>query len=131
MNAVLERQNRPYTFFKMTLSTCPECLKIIQAQVVFEENKVYFLKFCPDHGHSRALVSEDAEYYRDAFQFIRAGNKPHKFSTEVKAGCPTDCGLCPDHQQHTCLPIVEITDYCNLTCPVCIVNNKYTNHMSL
>ena len=54
------RGTRPYTFYKMTMSTCPECLKVVQAQVVFQENKVYFLKHCPAHGHSKALVSEDA-----------------------------------------------------------------------
>lgn len=130
MSATLEREFRPYTFFKMTMSTCPECLKVIQAQVVFEDNKVYFLKHCPEHGPSKALVSEDAEYYQNAFQYIRPGSKPLHFSTAVKDGCPTDCGLCPSHQQHTCLPIIEITDFCNLECPVCIVNNQYSNHMS-
>ena len=125
------REFRPYTFFKMTMSTCPECLKIIQAQVVFQDNKVYFLKHCPEHGESKAMVSEDAEYYRNAFRFITAGSKPLEFSTEVKEGCPTDCGLCPSHQQHTCLPIIEVTDHCNLECPICIVDNQYSNHMSL
>ncbi len=125
-----KRENRPYTFFKMTMSTCPTCLKTVQAQVVFEDNKVYFLKFCKEHGHSKALVSEDAEYYQNAFQFIRPGTKPLRFQTAVKEGCPTDCGLCPAHQQHTCLPIIEITDHCNLECPVCIVNNKDSVHMS-
>lgn len=129
--AQAEREFRDYTFFKMTMSTCPDCLKVIQAQVVFQDNKVYFLKHCPEHGASRALVSEDAEYYAGAFQYIRPGSKPLHFSTAVDQGCPTDCGLCPSHQQHTCLPIVEITDFCNLECPVCIVNNQYTNHMSM
>jgi uncharacterized radical SAM superfamily Fe-S cluster-containing enzyme len=131
MPEIRTREDRNHTFFKMTMSTCPECLKVIQAQVVFEGNLVFFLKFCPEHGRSKALVSEDAEYYQNAFQYIRAGSKPLKFSTEVKEGCPTDCGLCPDHQQHTCLPIIEITDHCNLECPICIVNNQYSNHIPL
>jgi 7,8-dihydro-6-hydroxymethylpterin dimethyltransferase len=126
-----QREFRPYTFFKMTMSTCPECLAVIQAQVVFRDNKVYFLKHCPAHGASEALVSEDAEYYRDAFKYILPGSKPLHFSTAIDKGCPTDCGLCPAHQQHTCLPIIEITDHCNLKCPVCIVNNQYSNHMSV
>src|SRR5689334_16416078 len=117
MDSAVVREDRPYTFFKMTMSTCPECLKVIPAQVVFQDGKVYFLKHCPEHGHSRALVSEDAEYYRNAFSFARAGSMPLHFSTAIKAGCPTDCGLCPAHQQHTCMPIVDITDHCNLQCP--------------
>ena len=44
---------------------------------------------------------------------------PLKFNTPIKYGCPYDCGLCPDHEQHSCLSLVEITDQCNLTCPVC------------
>jgi uncharacterized radical SAM superfamily Fe-S cluster-containing enzyme len=127
---VTERATRPYTFFKMTQSTCPVCIEIVQAQVVFEKNKVYFLKFCPKHGHSKALVSEDAEYYQNAYSFIRPGSIPNTFQTEVKDGCPKDCGMCPDHQQHTCLPIIEITDYCNLECPVCIVDNHDSVNIS-
>ncbi|MBD0286341.1 MAG: radical SAM protein, partial [Flavisolibacter sp.] len=34
-------------------------------------------------------------------------------------GCPYDCGLCVDHEQHSCLTVLEITDRCNLTCPTC------------
>ena len=37
------REDRPYTFYKMTMSTCPECLEVIQAQVVFQDDMVYFL----------------------------------------------------------------------------------------
>ena len=129
--AAAYRESRPYTFFKMTMSTCPECLKVLPAQVVFQDNHVYFLKHCPQHGASQAMVSEDAEYYRNAFNYAQPGTMPKHFSTAVAHGCPTDCGLCPSHQQHTCLPIVEITDHCNLNCPICIVDNQYSNHMTL
>src|SRR3954451_10216560 len=44
---------------------------------------------------------------------------PLKFNTPIRYGCAFDCGLCPDHEQHSCLTLVEITDQCNLTCPVC------------
>lgn len=131
INTCGDREYRDYLFYKMTRSTCPECLEIVDAQVVFKDNKVYFLKFCTKHGQSKALVSEDAEYYKRAYDFAMPGTKPLKFSTQVSKGCPTDCGLCPSHQQHTCLPIIEVTDYCNLECPICIVNNKHTTHMSL
>ncbi|MCX7258093.1 MAG: radical SAM protein [Polaromonas sp.] len=124
------REDRNGTFFKMTMSTCPECLKVIPAQVMIEDHKVYFDKFCPAHGASRALVSEDAQYYQNAYRYIRPGSKPLNFSSAIKEGCPTDCGLCPSHQQHTCLPIVEITYHCNLQCPICIVDNHDARHMT-
>ena len=117
------RADRDYVFFKHTTSTCPECLALVQTRVLIKDNKVYFKKFCQEHGESIALVEEDADYYINAYRFSRPGTMPLEFSTEVSAGCPSDCGLCPDHEQHTCVPIIEITDYCNLACPVCIVDN--------
>ena len=44
---------------------------------------------------------------------------PLHFNTPILHGCPYDCGLCPDHEQHSCLSIIEVTDACNLKCPVC------------
>jgi 7,8-dihydro-6-hydroxymethylpterin dimethyltransferase len=117
-------------FLKHTTSTCPGCLKLIAAKVVIRDSKVYFTKDCAQCGPSEALVSEDAKYYVDAYSFARAGTEPLHFATPVEKGCPTDCGTCGDHEQHTCLPIIEITDHCNLECPVCIVNNTNSNHLS-
>lgn len=117
-------------FFKTTTSTCPTCMDLLVVDVVVRNSKVYFKKNCPHCGPSEALVAEDANYYIGAYEYARAGTEPLKFSNEVKHGCPTDCGTCNDHEQHTCLPIVEITDHCNLECPICIVNNQYANHIS-
>jgi len=49
---------------------------------------------------------------------------PSHFGTPVKYGCPYDCGLCTDHEQHSCLSIVELTDRCNLTCPTCYASSS-------
>lgn len=118
--------------FKQTTSTCPECMKLTLADVVIRDGKVYFVKSCRHCGtESEALVSEDADYYVNAYTYARAGTEPFKFPQKAEHGCPTDCGTCNDHEQHTCLPIIEITDHCNLECPVCIVNNQYANHLSL
>jgi uncharacterized radical SAM superfamily Fe-S cluster-containing enzyme len=117
--------------FKHTTSTCPGCLALVEARVVIRKGEVYFLKDCARCGPSEALVSEDADYYVKAYAFARAGTEPLVFRGHVEHGCPTDCGTCDDHEQHTCLPIVEITDHCNLECPICIVDNQYSNHMSL
>ena len=48
---------------------------------------------------------------------------PLKFNSAVKAGCPDDCGICPNHQQHTCLAILEITESCNLSCNQCFAGS--------
>lgn len=116
--------------FKRTTSTCPECLALVEADVVIRGGKVYFKKTCAQCGPSEALVSEDAAYYVRAYAFARAGTQPLSYPTAAKHGCPTDCGLCDEHEQHTCLPIIEVTDHCNLECPICIVDNRYSTHMA-
>jgi hypothetical protein len=115
--------------FKHTTSTCPACLALVPAHVVLRKGQVFFLKDCARCGPSEAMVSEDADYYVKAYAFARAGTQPLKFRSDVEHGCPTDCGTCDDHEQHTCLPIVEVTDHCNLECPICIVDNQYSTHM--
>jgi 7,8-dihydro-6-hydroxymethylpterin dimethyltransferase len=115
--------------WKLTTSTCPGCLALIEARVVIRGGQVFFQKHCARCGPSEALVSEDAAYYVRAYGFARAGTEPLVFAAPVEHGCPTDCGTCNDHEQHTCLPIIEVTDHCNLECPVCIVDNQYSQHM--
>lgn len=116
--------------WKQTTSTCPKCLMLVEADVVMRGGRVYFAKDCRRCGPSEALVSEDAAYYARAYAFARAGTEPVEFRGTVDKGCPTDCGTCGDHEQHTCLPIIEITDHCNLECPVCIVDNQYSTHLA-
>lgn len=117
--------------FKRTTSVCPHCLQLLEVDVVLRGGKVWFRKQCGRCGPSEALVSEDALYYVRAYAFARAGTEPLHYSRKAEHGCPTDCGVCDEHEQHTCLPIVEVTDHCNLECPICIVNNRYSNHMPL
>jgi uncharacterized radical SAM superfamily Fe-S cluster-containing enzyme len=67
-------------------------------------------------------------------QTLKPGQMPLKFNTPIQYGCPFDCGLCPDHEQHSCLTLVEITDACNLNCPVCYSESgthRATQHRSL
>ncbi len=117
---------RKYTYYDYTISLCPECLKRIDAKIVFENNKVYMLKRCPEHGNSKVLIADDIEYYKNIRNFNKPSETPYKFNTDTHYGCPYDCGLCPDHEQHSCLTVVEITDRCNLTCPTCYAGSSPT-----
>ena len=111
---------RPYLFYDVAISICSTCYRRVDAKIVFEDGKVWMLKRCPEHGHERVLVADDVDYYRRAREvFIKMPEQPMVYNTPVKYGCPYDCGLCPDHEQHSCLALVEICDACNLTCPVC------------
>src|SRR5256885_16033183 len=57
------RRNRPYIYHNFTNSLCPTCLKAIQAKAILQNDKVYMLKTCPDHGPTRTLLSSDPAYY--------------------------------------------------------------------
>src|SRR5690606_2994256 len=124
---------RKYTYYDFTLSLCPECLKRIDTKIVFEENNVFMLKRCPEHGNSKVLIADDAEYYKNIRNYNKPSEMPHTFNTKTHYGCPYDCGLCPDHEQHSCLTIVEVTDRCNLTCPTCYAGSSptYGRHRTL
>jgi uncharacterized radical SAM superfamily Fe-S cluster-containing enzyme len=113
-------KTRPYLYYDQTVSLCDHCLRRIEAKHVIQNEAVYLYKWCPEHGASKVLIAPDARYWRLGREiYIKPPEMPLKFNTEQHWGCPYDCGLCPDHMQHSCLTILEVTDYCNLACPVC------------
>ena len=116
----MSRKTRPYLFYDTTQSVCTTCLRQIEAKIVIKDDQVLMDKWCPVHGSERVLVADDAAYYRLGREvFVKAPELPGHFATRMAHGCPYDCGLCPDHMQHACLSVVEITDHCNLRCPTC------------
>jgi uncharacterized radical SAM superfamily Fe-S cluster-containing enzyme len=115
-------------YLSTTLSTCRVCRRLIPARVEAESDGVWFRKICPEHGAQQARVYGDAALYRQLARFHRPASMPGLFSARTLKGCPRDCGFCPDHEQHLCLPIIEITDHCDLGCPVCLVKNRSSFH---
>lgn len=111
--------NRPYLFYELTNSICSTCYTKIEAKIIIENDCVYMVKRCFKHGMEKVLISNDAAYYKQCREFSKPSEMPLVWNTPVKYGCPYDCGLCPDHEQHSCLTIVEVTDACNLQCPIC------------
>jgi uncharacterized radical SAM superfamily Fe-S cluster-containing enzyme len=123
MNAPL-RKSRPYIFWGQTQSLCETCLKLVPTKIQILGNEVWYEKRCRDHGVQSTLVSTDAAYWRLCKDFIKPGDKPLSFQSRTEYGCPYDCGLCSDHEQHSCLALIEITEHCNLTCPVCFAESS-------
>lgn len=113
-------KKRPYLFYDITLSICSKCFQKIEGKTIFQDGNVYLVKRCPEHGFERVLIADDVDYYRRSREiFIKPPEMPQIYNTPVKWGCPYDCGLCTDHEQHSCLTLLEVCDYCNLRCPVC------------
>ena len=116
------KRDADHVFHELTRSICPDCRRVIDAQVLLREGRVFIRKRCPDHGVYEALVYADAEAYLRNARFNKPGTIPLAFHTEIRHGCPYDCGLCPQHQQHTCLGIIEVNSACNMDCPLCFAS---------
>ncbi len=121
MPPVTKKKDADYVFFELTRSICPKCGRIIDAHILLRDDKVYMRKRCPEHGIFEALVYADAQAYANSLKFNKPGTIPLHYSTEIERGCPFDCGLCPEHQQHACLGIIEVNSACNMDCPLCFV----------
>lgn len=107
---------------KETRSICPECFKVLDATISENDGKVYIEKECPDHGRFHDLYWGNYDQYQRAEQFRHDGDGLHNPRTETKLDCPLDCGICPQHKSHTGLAIIDVTNRCNLRCPVCFAN---------
>jgi uncharacterized radical SAM superfamily Fe-S cluster-containing enzyme len=115
---------RPYLFYDVAVSICSTCYRRADAKIVFEDGNVFMLKRCAVHGNERVLIADDVDYYRRCREvFLKPPEMPNHYNTPVKWGCPYDCGLCTDHEQHSCLTLVEICDHCNLKCPICYASS--------
>lgn len=103
-----------------TQALCGTCMKKVQARIIRENGQVLLEKFCSEHRFSKTLLSTDVDWYEQSMAFIKPREYPLRSNTDAFIGCPESCGLCEEHQQHTCLPVIEISDECDIDCPVCL-----------
>ncbi len=107
-------------YISKTESVCPVCLKRLEAKKVMgEDGYIHMRKSCPEHGDFDALIWEG-----DLESYLAWANSPAEGASPVNArkvekGCPYDCGLCEDHERESCCVLLELTNRCNLKCPVC------------
>ena len=119
---------------RRTTSICPECLQTIPAEIYVDPatNFVMMRKNCKEHGDFKDKISIDPEEYKwsqtftdDIGSTINNSTKPESVSSgikEIKNGCPYDCGLCDNHKSAPNICLIDITNRCNLTCPICFAN---------
>jgi 7,8-dihydro-6-hydroxymethylpterin dimethyltransferase len=131
LGALPRKVDADYVFHELTRSICPTCRRVIDAQILLRDNKVYMRKRCPDCGPFEALVYADAQAYTTFSRYNKPGTIPLAYGTEIHDGCPHDCGLCPDHQQHACLGIIEVNSVCNMDCPLCFADARPGFNLSL
>lgn len=127
-------QPGPHLFYGQTIALCSTCLRQVPAKELIADDRVYLEKRCPLHGVQRVLIADDAAYWRLARErFVKPGERVQAPNTPHRWGCPYDCGICPEHEQHGCVCLVEVTDACNLRCPTCYADSgpERQTHRSL
>jgi 7,8-dihydro-6-hydroxymethylpterin dimethyltransferase len=112
---------RTESILSTTESVCPACLARLDAERVRRGDNIYLRKTCPEHGNFETVVWRGAATYA-GWARPKIPAYPERPATAVTHGCPYDCGLCPDHRQQTCTALLEITQRCNLRCPVCFAD---------
>jgi 7,8-dihydro-6-hydroxymethylpterin dimethyltransferase len=114
----------PYT----TRSVCPECKKVLEAEVYARDKKVFIKKTCPEHGEFDELYWESEK----EFERARTHASPNRGLVNTNVGltnntgtnCPFDCGLCTNHHSHTALANIALTNRCDLSCWYCFFYAK-------
>ncbi|KIX12583.1 radical SAM (seleno)protein TrsS [Dethiosulfatarculus sandiegensis] len=105
-----------------TQSLCPVCFRLLKAQRVLKGNEIFLEKQCPEHGvFSTVIWRGEPEF--TSWVRPKIPSYPQNPATDYNRGCPFDCGLCPEHRQHTCTALMEITQNCDLGCPVCFASS--------
>ena len=116
---------------KTVETLCPECSCLILGRYFIHDDIVWIEKTCPEHGYFRDKVNTDVGLYlratRAGFQDERCALKP-----QVAGGsaCPTDCGLCNQHHSTSCLAQIDLSNRCNLTCPVCFASANQAGYLT-
>ncbi|GAC1680219.1 MAG: hypothetical protein NVS9B9_01250 [Ktedonobacteraceae bacterium] len=102
---------------KQTRSICSICGEIVPAAYeVREQEQVFFTRTCPTHGVVDTDLGYHADFYRKSFQVEKL------MIARYGDGGNTDIsqGLSPfPLRKPAGLAIIEVTERCNLTCPMC------------
>ncbi len=112
-----------------TKSLCPECLKVIEARVFENEGQIKIEKICSEHGTFGDLYWSDSELLLKHMKYLRDGGRIKNPMTEGKSGCPSDCGLCPEHKSPTILTNIDVTNRCNMHCHICFANAERQGYL--
>jgi len=115
---------------KSTESLCPECGKVIPATIREKGGKAVMEKSCAQHGHFEDTIWSDARMYLSVERYAVDGiGIDNPYVTKEAPVCPADCGLCRIHLTHTVLANLDLTNRCNLTCPVCFANANASGYV--
>ncbi len=114
---------------KSTKSLCPECLAVIDASIFEENGKVMLEKTCSKHGTFKDIYWSSAKQFRRFDHYLHDGEGVRIPNVPTDGNCPNSCGLCPSHKTTTILANIDLTNRCNMGCPVCFANASASGYL--
>jgi uncharacterized radical SAM superfamily Fe-S cluster-containing enzyme len=116
---------------KTVETLCPECACIILGRYYEKDGTVWIEKTCPDHGYFRDKINTDVKMWRRAQEGgFEDGQGVYEPQVTGASACPSDCGMCNQHTSTSVLPQIDMTNRCNLTCPICFANANVSGQVS-
>lgn len=108
-------------------SLCPICQAIVDAELYEDDGHVMMKKSCTQHGNFTELISSDVEFFlkicRTHYEQPDKIENPHSVNT---SHCPEACGLCEQHVSRPAMVNIDLTNRCNMNCPICFANSNAT-----
>lgn len=117
-------ETREYAYATTVRGMCRSCRQVAPARVFFRDGMVWQESLCPCSAHEPALIAASQEWYLSETQRVQPDRSPLKGSHRPRKGCPHDCGPCAWHATPCQLPVISVTNACNLRCPICFTYNR-------
>jgi 7,8-dihydro-6-hydroxymethylpterin dimethyltransferase len=115
---------RPDTYFTTVRGLCRACGELRPARVYFEDGAVMQRTLCPTCTTQAARIAGEVDWYLENVLAPHADHAPLSHAHPPERGCPHDCGPCTWHASPCQLPVISITNVCNLRCPICFTYNR-------
>ncbi|MFP4672814.1 MAG: tetraether lipid synthase Tes [Desulfohalobiaceae bacterium] len=113
-----------------TTSICPECQNLLQAELYSWQGQVWMSKTCNEHGTYQELICSDLDFFlhrkRRHYNYAHQVQNP---GLQSSGDCPHDCGICSNHKTSPCMVNIDLTNRCNLNCPICFANAQVTGQV--
>ena len=114
------------TILGETTSVCSECLLPLPARIVLREDKVWLEKTCVLHGPQTVLESSSMDFYHVVSpKDSCCGEGRSSSCCSPRAGDESGAGQGESGEPlgPSCVLLLEITDTCNLDCPLCFASS--------
>ncbi len=117
-------EQRDSTYFTTVRGMCRQCRAVVPARVFFRDRQVWQQSLCPTCENAPALIAADRDWYLSDVLRPMPDRSPLPAAKPPQRGCPHDCGPCTWHASPCQLPVVSVTNACNLRCPICFTYNR-------